>query len=331
MPNVIAEGVVKLTASGGPMGAAISQELAKLRAPLGQVKAAGESSATSIGSSFTKAGGMIAAGMAVAGAAAVGFALKSASVFKDVGGEVLKVQRYMGGSAEAASKWRFVAQQSGVDTDKFAKSMLGLSKAVENNNPALEKYGIATLDAKGKTLGLDQILLNVADKFKSMPSGIDKNTLASDLFGKKLGGDLIPMLNKGRAGLEALEKQAQKYGLVLSTSNLAAIKASTVATRKQSAAWQGLQVQIGSNVLPLTTKLTTAFTEGLVKVMPLISSGMNTLVIPAFSALTSVLGGTVSFIGAHQGLVKGLAVVIGAALVPAVVAWGVAQAVVLAE
>ena len=54
-----------------------------------------------------------------AATAVVGFGAKSVSTFKDVGLEVLKVQRYTGDTAEKASDLRFAAQQSGIGVDQL--------------------------------------------------------------------------------------------------------------------------------------------------------------------------------------------------------------------
>lgn len=329
--NVIAEGVVKLSSNAGGLGGSIASALQGLKPHLAQVKADAEGSASGVGGAFTKAGGMVAAGMAVAAVAAIGFALKSADTFKTLGTEVIKVQRYFGGTTEEASKWRFVAQQSGVDTDVLTRAVGKLSTGLETGKVNLGKFGIASFDAHGKVLPMNDVLLNIATKMAALPPGFERSALAAQIFGQKAGPALVPLLQKGREGILALEQEATKYGLVLSGSNLAAIKANIAAHREQTAAMQGLQVQIGQNVLPVLTKLTTAFTEGLVKVMPLVTSIMNGAVVPAFSAFASVVSGSTSFISSHIGLIKILAGVVGAALVPALVAWAVAQGIVLAQ
>jgi len=270
-----------------------------------------------------------AAGIAVASAAALAFAVKSAGAFKEVGGEVLKLQRFTGGTAESMSKLRFAGQQSGVDADKLANSMKFLSRAVDGNKPAFEKYGIATVDAQGKTLPLDRILESTADKFKALPNGVEKTALAVQLFGRA-GADMIPMLNRGGAGLRELGDQAKRYGLVLTNENLVAVKAATKAHREQAAAMQGLQVQVGQNVLPILTKLTKALGEGLLVVMPALSSVINATVVPALGLFVSGLSAVLRFVTAYPGPMKVLAGVIGAVLVPALVAWAAAQAAAIA-
>jgi len=67
---------------------------------------------------------------------------------------------------------------------------------------ALTSLGISAIDAQGKLMPLDAIMLEVADRFSKMEDGAQKSALAQDIFGRS-GVELIPMLNNGR---EALEK-----------------------------------------------------------------------------------------------------------------------------
>lgn len=210
------------------------------------------------GVSTSAASSLVAGGWMAAATAVVGFGAKSIATFQSVGVEVLKIQRYTGDTAEKASDLRFAAQQSGIGVDQLAKGLGFLSKNLENAPQKFRDYGIATTDATGKTLSLHAQLLTVADRFKDMPNGAEKTAMALSLFGKA-GADLLPMLNKGSAGLLALEKQTKSYGLELTGANLNAVKASREASRDLSAAWQGLQVQLGQQLIPKVTEMTGQF------------------------------------------------------------------------
>jgi hypothetical protein len=331
---VVGRGHVDVTADGSQMTRSLSAELGKLGGPLGQIGNIGKQASGLIQGGFTGSKSAVAGlglGLLAVGGLAAAFAIKSTGAFTDVGKEVIKLQRYTGGTAEEMSKLRYAAQQSGVGTDLLAKAMFGLSKNMVSGKGDFDKWGIATVDATGKTLPLDKVLYNVADKFKNgvIPQA-EKAGVAAKLFGKA-GADLVPMLNKGSEGLKALGAEAQKYGLVLTGSNIAAVKAATAAHREQTAAMQGLQVQIGSQVLPTMTSLTKSLTTGLLVVMPAISEIVSHGVVPAFSAMSSVVGGTAHVLADHAGLVKIAGLAIGTVMVPALGAWAISQGVVLAQ
>jgi len=90
--------------------------------------------------------------------------------------------------------------------------------ALENNSKsasnALAELGISATDSAGKLRPVDQVMLDIADKFSKMEDPAKKAALAQELFGKA-GVNLIPMLDQGRAGLE-------KYQSTISTEMAAA-------------------------------------------------------------------------------------------------------------
>lgn len=79
--------------------------------------------------------------VAAAGAGLLGFAKKSSDAFENVGKQTLKVQRYIGGTAEEASRLRFAAQESGVDVDTLA---MGLGKLAKSLDGAKDKTKTVT-------------------------------------------------------------------------------------------------------------------------------------------------------------------------------------------
>lgn len=233
----------------------------------------------SAGAKFTKA---LVAGVAVAGTAVVAFGLKSANTFSKVGGEVSKLTRLTGGSADEMSRLRFAAEETGIDSDKLGLSLNTLSKHLGANDKAAKSVGISYRDASGKAKPLNTVLLELAGKFQSLPDGIDKNRLALSLFGKS-GTDLLPFLNKGTAGLADLEAQAKKFGVVLTDDNLAAIKKNTIAHREWQAAMQGLQIQVGQYVLPALTSMAEFATRTLLPAIVVVSDFTSRYIGPAFS------------------------------------------------
>ena len=212
-------------------------------------------------------GALAALGIGIAGA----FALKSAiDTTTNLGEEVYKLSHMFGLSAESASKWSFIAHRAGIEADTLGRGMKMMSKNLETmalhlenkGTPdtfifaqALKEIGVKAFDTKGHILGLDEIMARISDKFEAMPDSIQKTGLATALFGKN-GAELIPVLDLGRKGLEELSAEAQKYGLIISGPNLAAIHAYVLKHRELDAAMQGMQLTIGTALIPVLTALT---------------------------------------------------------------------------
>jgi len=155
--------------------------------------------------------------------------------------------------------------------------------ASKMNASALGSLGIKYTDAKGKMLPMADLLPKVAEKFKEMPDGAEKSALAMKLFGKS-GAALLPFLNKGAEGLKELGIQSDKTGNTLNGKQLEAIKANKKAQREWDAAMQGLQVTLGSSLLPILT-------QG--------AEFLNSVFVPAIQGVTQ-------FVKDNQGAFDGL-------------------------
>lgn len=246
-------------------GFALSDMVARVRIDTSDLKRV-QGEADGLGSTL-KGSFAIGAAAVTAGAAAItAFAHTSIDKYKEVGSETRRLMSLTGGTAESMSRLRFAAGEVGVSTDALGTAIKRLSTGIETNNKNVVNSGIAFKDAHGQILPVDQLLGNVAAKFESMPNGVAKNTLAVQLFGKA-GTDLIPFLNKGRDGLAELERQADKYGLTLSQSNLDALKKNSLAHKEFSAALEGLELQFGVHLLPTINKFVELGTKYLIPVI----------------------------------------------------------------
>jgi lambda family phage tail tape measure protein len=122
-----------------------------------------------------------------------------------------------GVSVEALAKFRKAASTSGTDIDAVAKSLTRLSRGMfeaattgkGKAADALNALGISAKDAAGNVKSADAVTLEIANRFKSMPDGVNKTALAMALFGKS-GADMIPMLNMGGAAIDSLSVKMTK-------------------------------------------------------------------------------------------------------------------------
>jgi hypothetical protein len=144
----------------------------------------------------------------------------------ELGDSMNDMSQRTGVSVESLARFRKAAATSGTDIDAVAKSLVKLSKGLYETaqtgkgpaSEALQTLGISATDAAGKLKTADQVTLEIANKFKTMPDGIEKTALAMQLFGKS-GADMIPMLNEGGKAIESLSvkmtaafaKKADKY------------------------------------------------------------------------------------------------------------------------
>ncbi|MDY0191675.1 MAG: hypothetical protein RBR22_13190 [Desulfuromonas sp.] len=173
----------------------------------------------------------IKAGAALAGAFAIVTAGVIAKMVRDsaaAADQMRKLAQGAGVLTEKFSGLAWGASQSGVDLNGLSKALASTNKAAKESldgagagGDALKSLGISAENAGGELKTADQILLEVADVFASMPDGITKSGIAIDLFGKNLGTKMIPFLNAGSSGIAELTAQAERLGLVISDEQAA--------------------------------------------------------------------------------------------------------------
>ena len=206
--------------------------------------------------------------------AAVGiekFAKASVDAFKEVAGSSLTLQRIMGGTITQASEWSAVTSRFGISTGQMSVSMKTLAKDMVSGKGPLVALGIASRDTSGHLRPMGDVMMDVADKFKTMPDGAGKSRLAVELFGKQ-GLALLPILNRGSGGIQELMDTAKKLGLVLDGNATDKMKKAATAQRDLNEAVKGLEVQFGQKLIPILTK----FVQFLgTSVMPVLASMMG--------------------------------------------------------
>ena len=125
----------------------------------------------------------------------------------DAADDMNDLSQKTGVSVEQLSRFKQAADASGTSIEGVGSAMVKLNRNLATGNDqaalALQGLGISATDAAGKLKGTDQIMLEVADKFATMPDGAQKSATAMALFGKS-GADMIPLLNGGSEAVKGL-------------------------------------------------------------------------------------------------------------------------------
>lgn len=133
-----------------------------------------------------------------------------------------KMSEKTGISVESLSTLSYAAQQSEIDMDTLAIGLKKMSSsmvnAVEGNKVAqiaFRDVGVSSQFLKDNLNNQQAVMLKVADAFSHMQDGAIKSALAVQLFGRS-GTEMIPFLDKGAAGIQALQDKAVSLGLQIS-------------------------------------------------------------------------------------------------------------------
>jgi hypothetical protein len=216
-----------------------------------------------------------AVGFAAGVGASIGQALTGlASRFVDMGKAAIdnadnlnKLSQATGVSVEALSQLQFAADLSGLSTEELAASLSKLARAGTEaaagsraQVDAFERLGVSVKNTDGSLKGTEELLLDVAQAFSQLEDGLAKNALAQDLFGKS-GAKMIPFLNAGREGIEALRKEADALGLTITSSAAQSAERFNDALSTVSGAAGGLVNTFVQEALPVFEKIAQRFVD----------------------------------------------------------------------
>lgn len=177
-----------------------------------------------------------------------------------------KTSQKSGVAVETMSSLSYAAKLADVDIQSLSSGVVKLSKTVidaaTGNREAaatFEAMKVSVKGANGEIRPTEDILLDLAGRFSKMEDGATKTALAMRLFGKS-GAEMIPFLNQGKEGIQALQAEAEKFGIVISGETARAAEEFNDNLTRLKSAGQGLAIKLAGEVLPTLV----AFTQGMV-------------------------------------------------------------------
>ncbi len=194
--------------------------------------------------------------------------------------EAFRTSQKIGTTAEAYQELKYAGDLVGVSSEEITTSLGRLARsafeAAHGGGQAAFAYrqlGVGVYKAEGGLKTSDELLEDVASRFATMPDGIRKTALAQQLFGRG-GKALIPLLNKGRDGIDELRQEAHKYGVVLDQETIEASLRWEEQQKHLKAAVLGLKNALGSAFIKRITDVTDKIANWIASNRELISSGI---------------------------------------------------------
>lgn len=199
-------------------------------------------------------------GFAVAGAAmaaaAGGVALAMRGIINEAD-KMSKAAQSVGLATEELSQLAWAADLSGVSFEqltgalgKLAQASAGsLRSATSEQALAFKALGVEVQRADGMLKDNRALLGEVADRFAGMQNSAEKTALAMAIFGRA-GKQLIPMLNQGEAGLQAMGDEAERLGIVIDTQTGLRAEAFNDTLNRMGKVMKGVMTEITAGALP---------------------------------------------------------------------------------
>lgn len=189
----------------------------------------------------------------------------------------------------------------GIKLRGLQADLAGLQDKMATTGSSLSQLGIDTADATGKQKDFQTILLEVADKFKTMPDGATKTALAMDLFGRS-GKDMVKVLNLGSQGITDLEKNADKLGLTLTAQNIGAVNDYIESQKKMKENSDAIKLSVGTLTAPVLTQFNSKIADLTGKFQELNPQmkGAVAAVLAFGGPIATAGGGLLSFLGNYD-------------------------------
>jgi len=229
----------------------ISGDISELKDSLAQAKYFSKKAGETIANGF---------GIAAAGGVAAFTGALTAAVYSStqLGDEIAKTSQKMGIATKTLSEYRLAAKLADLDIGSLAGSAKYVSKAIveaqAGNKTAIDTMRRAFGEGWKGIRTYDDALNALAERFASMPDGVEKTALAVEMLGR-FGAAMIPMLNGGAKALEEARTRARDYGLVIGPEFAKQSEQFNDNFTIMSEAVQGVAVDIGKTLVPELVKL----------------------------------------------------------------------------
>lgn len=212
---------------------------------------------------FKKVAGNIAAG--IAAAFSINALRNMIDDFAELGDMFDKMSQRTGVSVEALSGLKFAAEQSGASIETLEMGIRNMQRVLldvqQGSSTAATTLSMLGLSIDNlQTMSPEQQFLQMAQAIAGVEDPSRQAALAMELFGRS-GTQLLPMLQQGEAGIEALMQEARRLGIVMSEEDAKAAADFTDAMNRLSSVFKGIATQVASVITPILTKLSNLFTS----------------------------------------------------------------------
>ena len=176
------------------------------------------------------------------------------SKFAEMGESIEHATQMLGMSAEAISDLNAAFAVMGLSADRstFMLERLerNISQAARGSGPAADAFAVLGLSFEQLSkMSPEQVLEQLAETFSHAPDGPAKTAVAIALMGRA-GAEMIPVLNKGAAGLKEFEQIAEETGTHWSAAQVQAAAQTAEGMHTLGLAFTGLGKTIFEEVEP---------------------------------------------------------------------------------
>lgn len=175
-----------------------------------------------------------------------------------------------GTTVQTFEQLSFALKQAGANANALPTAFAAISNATQTALAAGEKttasfarLGISLVDAGGHARDVGAIFLDVADKIGKIKNPADQAAAVIDLFGARIGRQLVGALSKGGEGLRTFIADMESLGGTTSDASVQIAADFENATGRMGFAWDKFKEKVGERFEPFFTGFFNTLADGL--------------------------------------------------------------------
>jgi hypothetical protein len=200
-----------------------------------------------------------------------------------VGTEIANTASVLGVSTQDLQRFRGAARLAGLSAEDMTGGLRSLGATLEDatfgrNQQALimmNKFGISLHRTKSGAVDATRALRDVANAIVAQGGNVEAQDLVAKTFGVE---QLLPLLQKGSAGIDQFVAQAQKLGLVMTPDQIASAQEYANRMNALDLVLDNLKNTIGNALIPVLQPLIEQFTQWVVANKDLIATDIGNFV-----------------------------------------------------
>lgn len=268
---------------------------------------------SALGDNFKAIGTAVAVGVGAAVTGITALVLKTseaASAINDMSART-------GLSTTTLQELQFATGQVGVSFESITGAVGRLTKTMSDSGEgskvaaaAFKSLGIETTDSTGHLRKMEDIFPEIIKKLAGMKNETDRNALAQKFFGKG-ALELVPLLDQGAEGIEAMKKQAHSLGAVLSGEAIQANDKFGDTLDQVKAALKGAGMQLATQFLPTFQSLADWTLSHMPEIKSVASKAFDTIS-NALKTTGNFIKDTTQFFSKHWNVIEPILIGIAA-------------------
>jgi hypothetical protein len=244
----------------------------------------------------------------------------------------------LGETTDAVQELGYAADVTGASAESVNLAMRRLAMGMEHarktgSGPlvdAMQSLHVSFDSVRNKSP--DQVLEALADGFQKAGPHVNKTAIAMELFGRQ-GAQLVPLLNSGKGGIEALRAEAQKLGVVMDKEAIEKTEEFESAQGRLGATLTGLRNTAVMALLPALQEMLEGLMGWVRENREAIAAGLEAVmrgIATAFKLVGTAISWATHFFQEHRDVAISALLAIGAVLsafaIKAAISWALAFA-----